>query len=467
MILNEVVGKLKPVLDDYAVQLAQVEERIRKNGTIDSSVCRACSRKDILEVIKQDGEHTKAVRSFFAWIRENDVRGLNSSGETLAFQSSLNKVEGVEGNIPLLHIGQALSATAQRVLYDYRISVERLKKKDFAPLLKIAFADLESCPHVKDIGTDTSLALVSKTKDDFARGVEKLWQKSDVVNHYLICCKECFGRIDSIGCETSIRKRAFAFVHSCPTREILFRAVLDKNRIKYIGSEGENQTQENQLMLSLPDLNTFVSDSPQHVMAAVDLLHPETLLVFGPKELLPACLQYGTNVMLFDPDAAAPQLTVFDTNLQVEESEERIIEAIVSNLDHYSSEVRGKEHDKLVEAFKRIGGELGYIPQAELPGKGARVDVAWLDKKAGVHVAIEVETSAQWKKDVVTTWETSPRLAIILTHYKTDKGVEDIVQYNLLRYMPHRLLFISYLQKKAYLLERGSIIRSYVVASAH
>ncbi len=52
---------------------------------------------------------------------------------------------------------------------------------------------------------------------------------------------------------------------------------------------------------------------------------------------------------------------------------------------------------------------------------------------------------------------------MILTHYKTDKGVEDIVQYNLLQFMPHRLLFVSYLQKKAYLIERGRIVRAYDV----
>jgi hypothetical protein len=147
-------------------------------------------------------------------------------------------------------------------------------------------------------------------------------------------------------------------------------------------------------------------------------------------------------------------------------SEERIIERIVSDLDQYSSKVRGKEHDKLVEAFRKIGEELGYIAQTELSQKGARVEVVWLSRDGKVQVAIEVETSAQWKKDIVTTWESSPKLAVVLAHYKTDKGTEDITQYNLLQYMPHKLLFISYLQKKAYLTEKGSIIKTYYVKSA-
>ncbi len=97
--------------------------------------------------------------------------------------------------------------------------------------------------------------------------------------------------------------------------------------------------------------------------------------------------------------------------------------------------------------------------------KGARVDVVWLGNKGKVDVAIEVETSAQWKKDIVTTWETSPRLAVVLAHFKTDKAIEDIVQYELLQQMPHRLLFMGYIQKKAWLIEKGRIIRSYDVRS--
>jgi hypothetical protein len=57
-------------------------------------------------------------------------------------------------------------------------------------------------------------------------------------------------------------------------------------------------------------------------------------------------------------------------------------------------------------------------------------------------------------------------LAIVLAHFKTDKAVEDIVQYSLLQQMPHKLLFIGYIQKKAYLIEKGSIVKSYTLKSA-
>ena len=110
--------------------------------------------------------------------------------------------------------------------------------------------------------------------------------------------------------------------------------------------------------------------------------------------------------------------------------------------------------------------KCSFTPQTEVAQKGARVDLVWLGDKGKVEVAIEVETSAQWKKDVVTTWESFPILAIVLAHYKTEKAIEDLVQYGLLQQMPHKLLFIGYIQKKAYLIVKGVILKSYDLKSA-
>jgi hypothetical protein len=134
---------------------------------------------------------------------------------------------------------------------------------------------------------------------------------------------------------------------------------------------------------------------------------------------------------------------------------------VTLKLDNYSQEIRGKEHDRLVEALERIGHDLGFIPQKELPHKGSRVDLVWLDRDGNVFAAIEVETSSQWKKDIISTWETEPKLAIIISHYKSDKGIKDITQYVLLENMPHKLLFINNTNKKAYLIDRQNIVRYY------
>jgi hypothetical protein len=241
---------------------------------------------------------------------------------------------------------------------------------------------------------------------------------------------------------------------------------LEKHGIKFKIGEKSNFYERDKLMFFLPELAVFVSDSAGDIASTVESLKPETILILSKKQDLPRFLQYGTNVILFDSTSEKEPLVAFDKDTFVESSEERIIEKIALDIDTYSLKLRGKEHDKLVEAFRKIGAELGFVTHTEMSQKGTTVDVVWLNRDGSVEVAIEVETSTQWKKDIVTTWETSPKLAIILTHYKTDKGTQEIIQYNLLQYMPHRLLFISYLQKKAYLIERGNIIKSYNIRPA-
>lgn len=468
--LDVVVKKIEPLLQEFSTQLKQVEGRIKQQGTISSGICSKCSQRNIAKVVKFD-HGSKSLLSFLTWIRQNEIRDLSSSGGILSFGSTKKTVEGSKGSIPLLGMGQALGASTEKVLYDHRLSANKLKRRDFAEFLHHEFHSIRMCPHISDVSAEKHVALVSRTEQrlDFGgRGtqrVEELWEEPELTNQYMVLCSECYGRIDSIGCEESIRREGFVFVHRCPLRKIIFRNLLENHGIEFMSGEKERFFERDQVVFYLRELGVFVSDSFRDPAPTIESLKPESILAFGGKQELPNFLRFGTNVILFDPAAESNSLVVFDKNLPVESSQERIIDRIVSNLDQYSSEVRGKEHDKLAEAFRKIGEELGYITQAEMSQKGARVDVVWLNRNGGVEVAIEVETSAQWKKDIVTTWEASPKLAVVLAHYKTDKGTEDITQYNLLQYMPHRLLFISYLQKKAYLIEKGNIIKSYDVKS--
>jgi len=461
-----IASKLEPLLEEYATKLREVEERIKRQGTISQEICAKCSDRDISEVIKFDESAGKSVASFLAWIKENEIRDLTSNGEVLAFTSTRKKVEGLEGSVPLLEMESALQATAEKVSYDYRISVAKLKKKPFAMFLDHAFSSVETCPHVLDIAGENYLALVQKNQRTIhTHTVQKLWEKPELISRYKVLCRECYERINLIGCEERIRRHGFVFVHGCPISKITFQTLLEKHGIKCITGEEREYFGDNQFVFFLPELNVLAYDSHGGPSETIEALKPDTLLVFAKRAELPRFIRFAANVILFDLTAEKNALTVYDKNTRVERSEERIIEKIMSNLDRYSSEVRGKEHDKIIAAFKKIGEELGFITQAEMSQKGARVDVVWYNRDGKVEIAVEVETSAQWKKDIVTTWETDPKLAVVLTHYKTDKATEDIVQYNLLKYMPHRLLFISYHQKKAYLIEKGDIIKSYDVKS--
>ncbi len=473
MSLAQVLGKLTPILSEYATQLKTTEDRIKLQGTISHDICVKCSQRNIVRVEKFGAESLGGLDSFLTWLKDNNVRDLVSTGKSVEFRSSQLELDGIKGTKITLFEGVGLGFTSrtEEMEYAYRIPFSKLKNKTFAGFLTRPFSELRVCAHLSEVSAEKHLAYVGTTSRhnmfDRHQRVEDLWERGETSQRYELLCEECFKRIDSIGCEESIRKEGFTYAHRCPTQKIIFENLLAKQGIRCVPGQTERTSLGSiGLMTYLPDLGVFASDSLAGLEEAVEALKPDTILVLQRKQSLPRFLEFDTNVILFDPEAEKDPILVYDRNRVVEKFEETLIDAVLENLDEYSSEVRGKEHDRLTAAFERIGKELGFIPQTEMALKGARVDVVWLGDKGKVEVAIEVETSAQWKKDIVTTWETSPRLAIVLAHFKTEKAVDDIVQYSLLQQMPHRLLFIGYTQKKAYLIERGVILKSYNVRLA-
>jgi hypothetical protein len=430
---------------------------------------------EIVRVEKLAAESGTKLDSLLKWLKDNEVRDIASTGKAIEFRSAKNGIEGAKGARMSAYEGIGLGLgfglpRDERVEYYYKIPLAKIKTKPFAVLLSRPFSRLRLCGHVSEMSGEKHLAYLTTTAREsmFERNqrVEDLWGRGETDQRYDLLCGECFRRIDSIGCEESIKKEGFTFTHRCPTQKIIFESLLEKHGIKFQSGESDRFHQRGEFMDFLPDLGVFASDSVHGLSETVEALRPDSLLAFSKKQTLPKFLQFGTNVILFDPEAEKEPMLIYDRTTPVENSVEVIINGVLEKLDNYSSQIRGKEHDKLIAAFERIGKEFGFIPQTEMAQKGSRVDVVWLGDKGTVEVAIEVETSAQWKKDIVTTWESSPRLAVVLAHFKTDKAVEDIVQYSLLQQMPHKLLFIGYIQKKAYLIEKGSIVKSYTLKSA-
>jgi len=87
-----------------------------------------------------------------------------------------------------------------------------------------------------------------------------------------------------------------------------------------------------------------------------------------------------------------------------------------------------KEAISAMHALYSIGGELGYVPQKEYGKSGVRIDCVWFDREGKIQVASEVETTATWKKDLISTWEVEPKLAIIVGFPKTDKVAQNLMQ---------------------------------------
>jgi hypothetical protein len=359
-----------------------------------------------------------------------------------------------------------LSMLGEPERYDYATPTDFFKKASFYPILKNQFKRLGICHHLESSSLRNSLPVLM-TK----RGYEIFFLREDVhdtskkrKNRELkLLCPECYARIESIGCEEGItRRRSFVFEFICPVERVLLQSLLEKNGIPFMAPELERYGNDRSITMHLNSLDVLITNE-REIRDHVEKLKPKFILTFGTRKDLFNYLGLGVNVLIFDdsPEASERWL-LFDKDKQVEDSLEKVIQAIISKLDTYAEEIRGKEHDRLIEAFNKIGSELGFVSQREFTIKGGRIDVAWLDRQGNVHVAIEAETSPTWKKDVVTTWEAQPQtLSVVLVHDKTNRGIRNLIEYALLQTMPHKLLFINYEVKRAYLLEKQEILKCY------
>jgi hypothetical protein len=85
-----------------------------------------------------------------------------------------------------------------------------------------------------------------------------------------------------------------------------------------------------------------------------------------------------------------------------------------AHLNQVMDGLRGNDHDRTIDALSRIGTSMGYVSKTEFSQPGVRIDLVWYDREGNIQVACEVETSSTWKKDLISTWEVEPSLAIIV-----------------------------------------------------
>ena len=452
--LNELSALLKPILDEYLTEKSTVEKQITMQGTIPTYFCEKCPRHSIFEVQRLSiGEYV--IPDLIDWMNENEIRDLNSNGKTIQFNSSFQKVEGIKGT-PLIKVPDG-----EPSLYGYSIPLSVFSKKPLHELLLRKFERIDNCSHLDENtikkGLPTLLITTPRFTSFGSSVYETLKKRRDKVLRFL--CSECYGRIDSIGCDDGITRRSsFVFDYHCPIKQILLQTLFDNEKIEYKAPELQ-QWINRWPSLFLIELKVLITDE-KDVKNYLEKFDTECILAFGSQKDIFNYIHLGVNVIIFDDsDEATKRYFLFDKDKVVEDSLGKIIKAIIDKLDVYTEEERGNEHERLVRAFQRIGRDLGFITQQELPIKGTRIDAAWLDRKGIVKLAIEVETTSTWKKDIVSTWEAQPQLSIILVHDKTNKGIKELTQYTLLKSMPHKLLFINYSMKKAYLVEKQEIIK--------
>lgn len=474
MSVRSVFDDIKPILDEYISQKNTLQKQIMLEGTLPQEIISACPTHNILSVRKFDGNIISSRAEFLQWIKENTITYIESNKNEIFFKSEKDKVENKKGRDPLEHfvVPEHNSLKERVIYYEFRFPLSDLNKKSFYPILSQSeFYGFSTCTHLKDLEQDVFPAVVTRKNErrfyyDVHNGSSlNIHERENIVELELLC-DDCYKRIDKLCCKDAITQHGIGYsesnLHHPTFDQILLKEILKKKGLEFNEIEHELGTFRRFLEFYLPHRKALLTHQHKELDKTIEKLKPETIIISGKKEDIIEFLQYDANLVIFDDDEkAAQRYYLFDKSKEVETDIEKCCLHIIENLEKYSDEIRGKEADKLIEALVRIGREIGFITEREFGNKGNRLDAVWLDRNGSVFCALEVETSSTWKKDIVTTWETEPKLAVIVSHYKTEKGIKDILQYVLLKNMPHKLLFINNESKKGYLIEKQSVLRYY------
>ena len=473
MSVRAIFDEIKPVLDEYISQKNTLQKQIMLEGILPQEVISACPIHDILAVKKFDKDILASRDDFLKWIKENEITAIECNKKEIFFRSTKEKVENKKGKDPYegFAVPEHNSLRESPTEYEFRFLLSDLKKKSFYSILSQSeFYGMSICRHIKDTNEDGFPTIITRKdqRRDFLihRRSPLGIHERDSLPELELLCEDCYKRIDKLCCKDAIVRDGISYSeshsHSPTFDQIILKTVLNKKGLEFNEIvHGERMFREF-LEFYLPKRKALLTHQHRELDRTLEKLKPETIIVQGKKEDIVDFLQYDSDLIIFDDDEKTTQrYHLFDKGKKIETDIEKCCLHIIENLEKYSDEVRGKEADKIIEALVRIGRELGFVTEREFGNKGARLDAVWLDRSGSVFCALEVETSAQWKKDVVTTWETEPKLAVIVSHYKTEKGIKDILQYVLLKNMPHKLLFINNESKKGYLIEKQSVLRYY------
>lgn len=476
MTLQEIFASIKPVLDLYITEKHELEKRISEDGTLPDEIIAQCEIHNIVKIRKFDETTIKSTQEFVKWFQENKIKLIEGDTENIYFRSSLQKIEGKKGTQTddsiILSRRHGLEEN-QFEEYEFTFTMNSLKKKSFYNILKnYSFQSLVTCDHLNpDTITEAKPVIILSTQNrgrissfyDDQQRLEHAIAEPTVNSNLQLYCNDCYDRIDHLCCKEAVVKRGLGYEAnpSHPFDSILLKLNLKKQN-QIFTEISQDRFGRGDLLLFLTEHSALITDHFRELESTIEKLKPEIIIVQGTKKSIIDYLKYDVSLIIFDDSRNAKQrFFLFDNDKKVEKNIEKCCLHIIRNLDVYSDKIRAKEHDKLIGSLEKIGHELGYVPQREVKNKGSRVDLIWLDRNGTVFSALEIETGSEWKKDLITTWETEPKLAVILAHSKSEKGIKNIIQYTLLKDMPHKLLFINNTSKKAYLIGDKNVLKYY------
>ena len=444
---------IQTILVKFLKEKKEIEDKAKRDGEIPKSLCKLCSDSSRLvktRIHNLKAEELASLSQFLKWMKENKVT--SAKGQ---FWKGSGSIE-FEAKEP---IGKRHSVELKKGVYQYNFSMSELKKRSFYSGLIGQFNGVESCPHF-----DPSNPRVVRI---YKQGETTFGNENGVSNNLLFCCDQCAEEKETFECDRGVVKRGFIYSVNCNLNELVFEKILNEEQIEY--EKGERNTEgirgemlffpheSRMFFLRKDEILINLSRFPSIDETVVSVLKPKLIVSFGEKATVVDLIAFNTDVLIFSEEG----FYVYDHTKSVEESLDVIVKSIVDKLENYSEKARGNDHDRVNIAFEKIGQELGYVPKREHAKRGLRVDCVWYDRQGKIQVAIEVETRGGLKKDILSTWEVEPQLSIIATFQKTDDTPKALLEFSLMKSIPHKLLYINLTTKNAFLFDKQTIVKKY------
>jgi hypothetical protein len=112
----------------------------------------------------------------------------------------------------------------------------------------------------------------------------------------------------------------------------------------------------------------------------------------------------------------------------------------------------------LIRALSTMARELGYYPLREYVMSYMRVNCVWLSPSGEVFAAIEVKTSGDIKKAIVSIWQAQPKLGIILGQMRSESALLGYCQSEAIKNAPFPIMLVAMDMCELVVVEKGVVI---------
>jgi hypothetical protein len=472
---------MRKVLTGLSEEVDTLSDQVKTKGVVPKEICESCKETNKRNVVDFSPEEAKGLLRFREWLTEMRIIAVSRSIMGRTFFKTSGKLAGIKSEVD----DDSGYVYALPDLHDTRSAKSRVFSKYPKILGFLSKYDrIETCPHFEKAQYNI-LRIERHTKErvrynEIDYVPRNLVKQTATQDELFLCCNACKETRENTMCDR-VRKHGFLFDYDCPLEDIVLRKRLSQNGLSYEDLEEEAKTSE--YVVSFPSdylgerhgldsiyylrgNSIVITRSPykagegilaKRLRDIVRYLTPKLITSFDNHSNLPSYLELQTDILFCDEDG----VFYYDMNREPEKDMRKICEKIASSLNPYIEKQRGREHGRIVSAIYSIGQELGFVPQQEYGKSGIRIDCVWFDRSGKIQVAAEVETSSTFKKDLTSTWEVEPKLAVIIGDPKSDKVAESLMKFSLMKSIPHFVFYINKHTEHAFLFDKQEMAKFY------